>query len=706
MKYLLSIIILCISIYGSAQSWQDVGGGTNNSSHGLMTWNGQLINLGSYNNPCNRVSSWDGSTWTCLGGGVGIVARAATVWNGNLVVIGDFWNNFQPCVGCNGVAMWDGTTWTAFDQGFNNDVLTCTVYNGDLIIGGDFTQANGVAVSRVVRWNVALQVFESMGTPSTFDNDIRCMVEFDGELWVGGDFNNADGVSSHDGLVKWDDAASAWTGGNSGVDLIGGVNETVRVLYVNPNDGNLYMGGALPELYDGDATAQDFNMSGVAMYDGSNWFPLGTGLNEYCRAIHEYNGDVIVGGYFTSADGVACNKIAKWNTTTQTFSPMGLGFDGVGLDEYVKSATTWNGIFFAGGAYTQAEGGPMNYIAQWFEVPSNAPSPAFNSSTSSGCEGVCINFTDVSSNSPTSWAWTFPGSSTTSSSDQNPLNICYPSAGSFAAKLVVCNANGCDSTTVTISVGTSPTVSLNSPTICDGDITTLTATPGTGGGTYSWTPGGETTSSINVSPSTTSNYSVTYTLNGCSSGTVSNTVTVNPSPTITVNDATICSGNSATLTATPSIGGGAYLWTTGGEITSAIVENPSSTATYEVTYTLSGCSDVVTATVTVNPIYNASEGLSVCENSSFTYHDGFSETITASTSHTSNLTTVAGCDSVIVTNVTMTPEYTVNESINVCSGANYTFHDGTIHTNITVNESYNSILSTAQGCDSTITKFH
>ncbi|MBL4706061.1 MAG: hypothetical protein JKY54_16160, partial [Flavobacteriales bacterium] len=237
MKYLLSIIILCISIYGSTQSWQDVGGGTNNSSHGLMTWNGQLINLGSYNNPCNRVSSWDGSTWTCLGGGVGIVARAATVWNGNLVVIGDFWNNFQPCVGCNGVAMWDGTTWTAFDQGFNNDVLTCTVYNGDLIIGGDFTQANGVAVSRVVRWNVALQVFESMGTPSTFDNDIRCMVEFDGELWVGGDFNNADGVSSHDGLVKWDDAASAWTGGNSGVDLIGGVNETVRVLYVNPNDG-------------------------------------------------------------------------------------------------------------------------------------------------------------------------------------------------------------------------------------------------------------------------------------------------------------------------------------------------------------------------------------------------------------------------------------------------------------------------------------
>ena len=141
-KHLLTIILSFFVLNVSAQTWQDVGGGTNNSSHGMLAWNGKLVNLGSFSNPCNRVATWDGTQWECLGTGVGIVARAGCIWNGDLVVVGDFWNNGQPCSGCNGVAVWDGAAWTALDQGFNNDVLTCTVYNGDLIIGGDFTQAN------------------------------------------------------------------------------------------------------------------------------------------------------------------------------------------------------------------------------------------------------------------------------------------------------------------------------------------------------------------------------------------------------------------------------------------------------------------------------------------------------------------------------------------------------------------------------------
>lgn len=448
------LALLLFSMPTIAQTWQDVGGGTSGSSHGLLTYNGKLIDLGSFNNvPCDRVAAWDGSSWSCLGSVVvGIVARAGVVWNGKLVVVGDFWNNFQPCVGCNGLAVWDGFTWTPLDQGFNNDVLTCTIYNGDLIIGGDFTEANGVPISRVARWNTTTSTFESMGTPASFDNDVRCMVEFDGDLYVGGDFSNVDGNAPSDGLVKWDAGTQTWVGGNSGVDLVGGVNETIRVLYVNPNDGNLYMGGHFTALQDGDSLNPDANMRGVAMYDGSNWFPLGTGLNDYCRAIHEYNGNLIVCGYFTTANGVACNKIAKWIPSAQTFSPMGLGFDAAGIDEYVKSATVWNGIFFAGGAYTQAEGNPMNYISQWYEVPTSSPTAFFTASSTIECEGGCVNFTDNSTNAPTSWTWTFPGSTTPGSTNQNPLNICYPTTGTYAAKLVTCNSNGCDSTTVNITI--------------------------------------------------------------------------------------------------------------------------------------------------------------------------------------------------------------------------------------------------------------
>lgn len=695
------LLLLLSSFSLNAQTWQDVGGGTNNSSHGMLVWNGQLVNLGSYNNPCNRVSVWDGTNWSCLGGGVGIVARAGCVWNGNLVVVGDFWNNFQPCTGCNGVAVWDGTSWTALDQGFNNDVLTCTVYNGDLIIGGDFTQANGVPLNRVVRWNTTTQTFESMGAVTDMDNDVRCMTVYDGELWVGGDFNNVGGNSPSDGVVKWDDANSQWIGGNFGVDLVGGVNETVRVLYVNPNDGNLYMGGEFPELIDGNAGVVDYNMSGIALYDGSSWYPLGTGLNEYCRAIHEYNGNLIVGGYFTTAGGVACNKIAKWDGTN--WSPMGQGFDGVGIDEYVKSATVWNGIFFAGGAYTQAEGGLMNYIAQWYEVPSVPPVAGISASTSSVCEGGCIDFTDISTNSPTSWTWSFPGSSTTSSTDQNPTNICYASSGTYSASLTACNNSGCNTTSFNVTINEIPTISVNNVSICDGENTTLTTTPSTTGGDYNWITTGETTQSINVSPTTTSTYDVTYTLNGCASATETATVTVNPVPSVSVNNTTICEGENASLTSTPSTGGGSYNWITTGDVSATISVSPYVTTSYDVEYTLNGCtSTIASGTVSVNPAYALNESISVCLGETVTYPDGTSETITGATSHTSSLQTTLGCDSIITTNVVLYPDYNQTVNADICSGESYTFPNGTTVTNITANISQTDNLTTVNGCDSII----
>ncbi len=688
MTLLVSLFALLAVQFTYSQTWQDVGGGTNNSSHGMLVWNGNLINLGSFNNPFNRVAGWDGTNWFDLGGGVGIVARAGCVWNGNLVVVGDFWNNFQPCAGCNGVAVWDGTTWSALDQGFNNDVLTCTVYNGDLIIGGDFTAANGVAINRVARWNDVTQTFESMGGVLDMDNDVRCMTVYDGELWVGGDFNNIGGQGPLDGLVKWDDIGNQWVGGNSGVDLIGGVNETVRVLFVHPTDGNLYMGGEFPELWDGDAAAEDFNMSGVAMYDGQNWYPLGTGLDDpsmqvpqaYCRAIYEYNGDLIVGGHFTTADGVPAQKIAKWNGTN--FTAMGGGFDGVGIDEYVKSAMTWNGIFFAGGAYTQAEGGPMNYIAQWYEAPTMAPTAAFTSSTSQGCEGTCINFTDNSTNSPTSWSWSFPGADITSSTDQNPTSICYQTAGTYTVTLQACNANGCDNTTMNITIETTPTVTVGDQSICDGQSVTLTATPSAGGGTYAWTPTSETTQSIVVSPSTTTSYSVTYTLNGCTSIPELATVTVNP---------TYSSSESAT-----ACENSVYTYPDG--FSETITSNTSHTSNLT---SAAGCDSIIVTNVTMNTAYNGSEAVSVCENTTYTYPDGFSETITANTSHTSNLTGANGCDSVIVTNVTMTTAYNSSESVSACENSTYTYPDGFSET-ITGNTSHTSNLTTIAGCDSII----
>ena len=111
-----------------------------------------------------------------------------------LGVVGDFWSVAQLCVGCNGVAVWDGVSLTPLVNGVNNDVLSTIVWNNEAVIAGDFTQANGVPIARITKWNGT--IWESVGPIASFTNDTRAMVECDGELWVGGDFNNFGGNSA------------------------------------------------------------------------------------------------------------------------------------------------------------------------------------------------------------------------------------------------------------------------------------------------------------------------------------------------------------------------------------------------------------------------------------------------------------------------------------------------------------------------------
>ena len=70
---------------------------------------------------------------------------------------------------------------------------------------------------------------------------------------------------------------------------------------------------------------------------------------------------------------------------------------------------------------------------------------SFESTDSILCVNDCINFSDISAGAPTSWTWYFPGSSSPSSSQQNPFNICYNTPGSFPVSLVVNDGANSDS---------------------------------------------------------------------------------------------------------------------------------------------------------------------------------------------------------------------------------------------------------------------
>lgn len=267
----------------------------------------------------------------------------------------------------------------------------------------------------------------------------------------------------------------------------------------------------------------------------------------------------------------------------------------------------------------------------------------------------------------TSYTWS-PGGATISTVSVSPATTTV---------YTVTGANGgCTATrTVQVNVTPSPTVTVNSPTICAGSTATLTASGAT---SYVWSTG-STASSITVTPSATTSYTVTGTTSGCSSAATS-TVTVTPLPTVTVNSATICAGSTATLTAS---GATTYSWNTG-STSSSINVTPVATTVYTVTGTTSGCSSASTATASVvpNPTVTASSA-TVCSGASATLTatgatsyswstgatgPGISVSPASTTVYTVSGTT-NGCSSVATGTVTVNPTPTISvNSASICSG--------------------------------------
>jgi gliding motility-associated-like protein len=87
----------------------------------------------------------------------------------------------------------------------------------------------------------------------------------------------------------------------------------------------------------------------------------------------------------------------------------------------------------------------LNYIVVNSCAP---PDPDFVASDSIICERECITFTDLSTNDPTSWVWSFPGGNPLTSTSPNPT-VCYTTPGSYDVILTATNQYGSNTFTKT-----------------------------------------------------------------------------------------------------------------------------------------------------------------------------------------------------------------------------------------------------------------
>lgn len=169
---------------------------------------------------------------------------------------------------------------------------------------------------------------------------------------------------------------------------------------------------------------------------------------------------------------------------------------------------------------------------------------------------------------------------------------------------VIYNLLGCqDTASAIVLVNPIPVAQTSNAVMCFGDVIDLIATANLPGGNFLWSTN-DTNDTISISPASTTSYSVTYTLNNCTSPAATSQVTVNPIPVVTLTSATICQTDPVTLTATPDLIGGTYAWGPNG-----IAGGPNQTftplqdTTLSVIYTINNCPSLpATGTVTVNPL--------------------------------------------------------------------------------------------------------
>lgn len=233
-----------------------------------------------------------------------------------------------------------------------------------------------------------------------------------------------------------------------------------------------------------------------------------------------------------------------------------------------------------------------------------------NTSVTVGARGLVVDF---SGTNPVIYA-------TSAETSSNRL-ISIVDGGSLATSTITTLATATTSNTIfrglaftptATATCTTPTINVNSASICSGGSATLTASGATN---YTWSPATNlnTTSGATVvaNPTTTTTYTVMGATGTCTAM-ATTTVNVISTPTMAVTSASVCSGQTVSIVAS---GVSTYTWTTPTSNSPTITVSPSATTVYTVSGNAAGCAGTFSATGTVSvattPTLSATSG-SVC----------------------------------------------------------------------------------------------
>jgi uncharacterized delta-60 repeat protein len=260
----------------------------------------------------------------------------------------------------------DGTRDTAFTTNtgtsFNNLVLSIAIQSdGKFVIGGDFTTFNNVAVNRIVRLNSDGTRDATINIGTAFNNSVRPIaIQTDGKLVVGGNFLTFNGVTvNYIARLNTDGTLDTAFRTNTGTGFTG----EVRSVAIQ-SDGKFVIGG-LFTIFNGVTVNYIVRLNSDGTRDTTFTTNTGTAFNNFVASIAiQSDGKIIVGGGFTTFNGVTVNRIVRLNsdgTRDATFTTN----TGTAFNNNVNPiAIQADGKIVIGGFFTTFNGTTVNRIVR------------------------------------------------------------------------------------------------------------------------------------------------------------------------------------------------------------------------------------------------------------------------------------------------------------------------------------------------------
>jgi N-acetylneuraminic acid mutarotase len=383
-------------------TWSSLGTGSSNGVNdvvaALAVVGNEVVVGGRFNSAggvsANSVARFNTqtNTWSSLGtgssngvSGIGLVYVYALAVVGNEVVVGGTFTSAGG-VSANRVARFNTltNTWSSLgmfsSNGVGDIVRALAVVGNEVVVGGRFTSAGGVSANRVARFNTLTNTWSSLGTGSSngVSGNVYALAVVGNEVFVGGLFTSAGGVSANS-VARFNTQTNTWS--SLGMFSSNGVNDRVSALAVVGNE--VYVGGSF-------TSAGGVSANRVARFNTltNTWSRLGTGssngVSGSVAALAVVGNEVVVGGSFTSAGGVSANRVARFNTQTNTWSSLGM-FSSNGVNDVVAALAVVGNEVVVGGYFTEAGGVSANSVAR-FNTQTNTWS-SLGTGSSNGVSG-------------------------------------------------------------------------------------------------------------------------------------------------------------------------------------------------------------------------------------------------------------------------------------------------------------------------------